>query len=796
MAENDFLSKAVTDAILSRRSFLKWNAALGGTAVLASGGLSHGLTKVNKVQARAESKVVPTSCAHNCGGRCRVLVHVEDGTIVKLSTDDRPDTPEDPQLRACQRGRAYRQRVYHPDRLKYPLKRVGKRGEGKFERISWDEATTLVAEAMQRIKDEYGPEAFVNHYASGAGSGILGSGTSARLLNLFGGYLNQYGSYSAACWEYMVPRVLGSFDTANSRDDWKNAKLIVGFGFNPMEMIFGTNTMYYLKLAKESGARVIIIDPRHSMTAAWADEWIPIRPGTDVALIAALAYVMITEDLHDQEFLDKYTIGFDEDHLPEGAPKGSSYKSYVLGESDGQPKTPEWAEAITGIPRNRIIRLAREIALTKPVSIYQGWGGQRRAYGEQFVHAGVTLQAMTGCIGIPGGSTGIAGAPGRGLPVGGFPGVPNPVSISISTFTWTDAIVRGTEMGAADGVIGLPEGQDTLPYNIKFIYNVGGNALLNQHGNINRTIEILQDESLVEFIVVHEQFMTPSAKFADVVLPAVTWMETEGVTTNWMIGDTVYYMNQAIEPLFEAKTDYEICAMIADKLGLGEKYRDGKETPEDWIREWTAGIKDVDPTFDYDTFKQNGVHVTLYDKPHIALADFRADPEENPLPTPSGKIEIFSIAKWEANDPDEIPPIASYIPEWEGPEAELVSKYPLQIQGHHYHPRSHSTYDNIPWLRESMPQRLFMNPIDAEPRGIKDGDLVRVFNDRGTVEIPVRVTKRIMPGVVDLPQGAWYAPDSNGVDRGGCINTLTSHTPTPFAKGTSQHTGLVEVEKA
>ncbi|HML20886.1 MAG TPA: molybdopterin-dependent oxidoreductase [Aggregatilinea sp.] len=796
MVDQGFLSKAEENANLTRRSFLKWNAALGGVAALATGGVTASRMASTASAAEAET-IIPTSCAHNCGGRCRILVHVKDGVITRLTTDDRPDTIEDPQLRACQRGRSYRHRVYHADRLKYPMKRVGKRGEGKFERISWDEATTTVAEAMQRIKDEYGPEAFINHYASGA-DGMQGSGTSQRLLNLFGGTLNEYGSYSAACWEFMLPRVLGSFVTANSRDDWKNSRLMVLFGFNPMEMVAGTNTMYFLKEAKKSGTKVIVIDPRQSMTAVWADEWIPIRPGTDPALIAALAYVMISEDLQDQDFLDKYTSGFDEKHMPEGIPSGNSYKSYVMGDKDDTPKTPEWAEAITGVSRERIVRLAREIALTKPTAIYQGWGGQRRAYGEEFVHAGITLAAMIGSIGIPGGSCGTGAASARYIPTGSFPGVANPVSTSISTFTWTDAIVRGTEMGAADGVIGLPDGQETLPYNIKFIYSNGGNALINQHGDINRTREILADESLVEFIVVQDQFLTPSAKFADIILPATTWMETESMTTNWMMGDTIYYMNKAIEPLFEAMPDYEICAMIADKLGLGDQYRDGKESHEDWIREWTAGVKDMDPTFDFDTFKANGLHVIYYDEPTIGLADFRADPEANPLPTASGKVEIFCQAKWDANNPEEIPGVAAYVPEWEGPDAEpeLLAKYPLQLQGHHYHRRSHSTYHNVDWLAESMPQRLFMNPIDADARGIKDGDTVRIFNDRGEVKIPVRVTRRIIPGVLDLPQGAWYDPDDKGVDHAGCINVLTSHHPTPFAKGTSQHTNLVEVEKA
>ena len=794
MADGGFAKKVLADALLTRRSFVKWSAAVGGTAALSGGGAKYGLQWAAQTDAATDATVIPTGCAHNCGGRCVLKAWVQDGSITRITSDDRPDSFEDPQLRACMRGRSYRRRVYHPDRLKYPMKRVGERGEGKFERVSWDEALDTVASEMQRIKDEYGNEALLNHYASGGGSALRGAGASGRLMNLFGGSLNYYNSYSTACTGYATPYTLGTSLSGHSRDDLSNSKLILAWGWNPTETIFGTNTQYYLKEARKAGAKVIVIDPRMSMTASGAaDEWIPIYPGTDNALMDAMAYVMITEGLHDQEFLDTYAVGFDEDHMPDGVPAGNSYKSYVMGDADGTAKTPEWAEAITRIPRDRIVSLAREFATTKPAALVQGWGMQRRAYGEQPVRGGINLAAMTGNIGISGGWGSGAGYCGRGTAVGGLPGGENPVEAAIPVFLWTEAILRGTELTAEEGLVGT----DGLSSNLKLIYNCGGNTLINQHSNINRTAEILRDTSLVEFIVVHEHFMTPSAKFADILLPAATQMEQDDLCTTWVWGDSLIAINKAIEPLFESKTDYEICAEVAERLGIGEEYTEGGKSHEDWLREMVAVTEEAHPDFPgYEAWRAEGVFVPVYDEPHIAYKEFREDPEGNPLETPSGKIEIFSKDLWD-QDIENMPAIAKYIPEWEGgPWDELYDQYPLSCMGSHYQRRSHSTYDNIDWMDEALPQRLFMNPIDAKARGLEDGDTVRVFNDRGEVNVPVRLTERIVPGVVDLPQGGWWDPDENGVDQRGSINVLTTERWTPGAKGNPQHTNLVEVEKA
>ncbi|OIQ61354.1 Dimethyl sulfoxide reductase DmsA [Moorella thermoacetica] len=788
---------------ISRRKFLTLSmAAAGGVAALTTlmwekkaGAVASGATG-----ATGET-IIPTSCVHNCGGRCPLYAHVKDGVVTWFSPDQEGnDSPDFPQVRACLRGRSQRKRLYHPDRLKYPMKRVGKRGEGKFERISWDEALDTIARELQRIKSNYGNEAIYINYATGVYGQVSQSwitpafgGALPRFLNMFGGYLGYYNTYSSACFSYAAPYTFGTVE-GNSPDDLLNSKLIVLFADNPGETrLGGANGHYYLRLAKEKGARVIVVDPRYTDTAVTlADEWIPIRPTTDNALIDALAYVMINENLHDQAFLDKYCLGFDEEHMPPGIPPGNSYKSYVLGQGeDKTPKTPEWAEAITGVPRDTIIKLARQIASIKPCCLLQGFGWQRHAYGEQPVRGLPVLAAMTGNIGIRGGGPGLRNG-GHGVVVGWMPAGQNPVKASIPCFMWPEAIERGHELTAADGVKGV----DKLSTDIKMIWNYGGNTLINQHSDINKTAKILADEKKCEFILVHDVFMTPSARFADILLPDVTHFEREDIVTFASgIGYAIYHQ-KVVDPMYECRSLYDVCSELAKRLGFGDQYTEGK-SEQDWLREAVNVARQKDPNFpSFEEFRRKGIYKIASKDPIVAYEKQIKDPANNPFQTPSGKIEIFSTRLWAMNNPKEIPAIPKYIPAWEGPQDPLRAKYPLQCIGPHYKRRVHSTFDNVPWLEEASPQEMWINPRDAAERGLKDGDKARVFNDRGELIIPVKVTPRIMPGVVAIPQGAWWTPDSNGVDQRGCINTLTKYHPTPLAHGNPQHTNLVQVAKA
>ena len=733
--------------------------------------------------------------SHNCGGRCLLRVYVKDGTIRRIETDDRPnDTVADPQLRACMRGRSYRHRQHHADRLKYPLKRTGERGSGEFERISWDEATDLVAANITRIKQQYGNTSLYIPYGTGSYNQIGGKWSADRLMSLCGGALGYYNSYSWACITPATATVYGTDVTGNQRQDWLNSQYILMWGWNPSEMRDGTNSEYFLKEARKKGARVVCIDPRMTMSAvALADEWIAIRPGTDVAMMSAMAWVMITEGLYDEDFVKRYCIGFDKSQMPEGYQDEESFRDYILGVRDEQPKTPEWAESITSVPREVITRIAREYATAEAAVLYQGYGMQRRAYGEQVVRAGCVLAAITGNVGKSGGwASGIALQAGGGPFWNVFPTLEDPDQVKIPTFLWTEAILRGPELTDKDGLVGI----DKLPHGIKMVWAVASNAIVNQHANINRTVEIIKDTSLLEFFVVQDNFMTPTARFADVILPACTQFETWGMEDGWKYGEELILQPQILDPPWETKSDYAICAAVAEKLGLGQEYTEGRDEKQ-WIAYLLDQYRELRfpdlPTLEEFEQKNLGVYSRPVDKPKIAFERFREDPEKNPLDTPSGKIEIFSKEMFARNLPDEVPAIPKYIQEWESPFGEESGKYPLQVIGTHFMPRVHSTFANVDWNREAFPQRVFINPLDAAARGLEDGQQVRVFNDRGTVILPCRISRRIMPGVVNIPQGAWWKPDGQGNDVGGSVNTLTSERWTPFAFGNAQHTIMAEV---
>jgi len=722
-------------------------------------------------------------------------VHVNEGVITRIETDDRPgDTLADPQLRACIRGRSYRHRQYHADRLKYPLKRIGARGAGKWQRISWDEATGLVADNIQRVRETYGNTSLFVPYGTGGYNQMGGKWPADRLMNMLGGALGYYNSYSWACITRATITVYGTDVTGNQRQDWLNSKYIIMWGWNPAEMRDGTNSEYFLKEARKKGAKIICIDPRMTMSAvALADEWIPIRPGTDVALMSAMAYVMISEDLYDRDFVERYCMGFDRSQMPAAYREEETYRDYILGTRDGQAKTPEWAEAITSVPKQVIIRIAREYATAESAVLYQGYGMQRRAYGEQVVRAGCVLAALTGNVGKAGGwASGIALQAGGGpswniLPLGA-----NPVKAQIPSFLWSEAVLRGPELGEKDGLVGI----DRLPHGIKMIWAVASNAIVNQHANINRTIGIIKDTSKLEFFVVQDNFMTVTAQFADLVLPACTQFETWGMEDGWKYGEELLIQPQILQPPWETRSDYAICAAVAEKLGVGEAYTEGRDE-----KQWISALLD-----DYREsrfpelpglaeFEENnlGVYTRPVDQPQVAFQKFREDPLENPLPTASGKIEIFCEEMFKRNLPDEVPAVPKYIQEWESPFGRESEKYPLQVLGTHFMPRIHSTLGNTDWNAEAFPQRVFINPLDAAARGLKDGQKVKVYNDRGTVILPCRITRRILPGVVNIPEGAWWKPDADGNDIGGSVNTLTSERWTPFAFGNAQHTIMAEV---
>ncbi|MHC4079653.1 MAG: DMSO/selenate family reductase complex B subunit, partial [Planctomycetota bacterium] len=537
---------------------------------------------------------------------------------------------------------------------------------------------------------------------------------------------------------------------------------------------------FLIKKARENGARVVCIDPRMTMSSvSLADEWIPIRPGTDVAMMSAMAYVIITEELYDEDFVRRCCVGFDSSTMPAGADDAESYADYILGVRDGIPKTPAWAEAITAVPAATIARIAREYATTRPGVLYQGYGMQRRAYGEQVVRAGAVLAAITGNVGIPGGwASALASPPGPGPFWFLFPMGENPYGREIPCFLWSEAVLRGKGMGPELGVLG----RDRLESDIKLIYAVASNALINQHANINRSAAILRDESKVEFLVVQDNFLTSTARFADIVLPACTQFETWGLADGWKFGEELLLMPQVVEPLAETRSDYRICADLAERLGIGAAYTEGRDERGwvEWLiheyrRRWLPDL----PSLDELVASNQGVHSVPVTEPRIAFADFRTDPEACPLDTPSGKVEIFSQRLHEMGRPDDIPAVPKYIEEWESPFGVEAARYPLQALGSKTLHRVHSTHDNVDWLEEAFPQVVFINPVDAGERDIADGDRVRVYNDRGEMVIPRgggRAIGRLVDPRREWCRSPWFREraDQRALDAAG-VRQCTAH---------------------
>ena len=524
------MSNSAQSGRFDRRTFLKWSGAVGGTTALIS------VADVGVRTARADDPaatptLVWSACTVNCGSRCPLRLEVTDGTITRVLADNTgTDKLGEQQVRACVRGRAIRHRIYNPDRLKKPMKRKAgtKRGDEQWETISWEQALDEIADKMKDIKARYGNESFYINY----GTGTLGATMAkswppdetpfARLMNTWGGYLDHYSDYSTTAITAAYPYFYGTWFGSNSLDDAANAKLQVMFGNNPLEtrMSGGGLTFVSQQARLASDVRTIIVDPRYSETAALlGDDWIPLRPGTDAALVAAMVHTMIADNSHDQKFLDTYCVGFDEKTLPAGAPANSSYRSYVEGKGpDGVEKSAEWAADITGIPARRIRQLAREIANAKPCAITQGWGPQRHANGEQSSRAIFLLACVTGNVGIPGGGNGAReSSPGLGLVSPFNTGVKNPSNKMISCFSWLDAIEHGAEMdtfnaGVAEKDAGarwvkVPVDEAGNPVNtklgvpIKMVWQYAGNALVNQTGDNNQSVAILRDDTLCELIV-------------------------------------------------------------------------------------------------------------------------------------------------------------------------------------------------------------------------------------------------------------------------------------------------------
>ena len=805
----------MSDVSVSRRTFVKTTGALGALAAVGGGAAATSSLFTSATPAFAEAEETTTwgHCAINCPGRCSLKFHVKDDEVVWVDTYTSKDADfDEPQPRACLRGRTYRRWMNSPDRINYPMKRTGKRGEGKFERISWDEAIDLAATKLKEVIDQYGNEAVYIPYATGV------SATTARpfyrMMNTLGGYLKFYNSYSTAQISCITPYMYGSKNNGGSTlSAAEDAELILVFGSSPTETRQGGAVSHYdyAHMREKTKGKIYVIDPRmNDSVLGHSDQWLPINPGTDAALVAGIAHWLIKNNKVDTDFLHTYCVGFDEETMPESYQgKNMSYTDYVMGTGyDKVEKTPAWAAKITGISEKRIESLAEEIASTKPLYVVQGWGPQRRSNGEWTAWAIMLLPCLVGQIGLPGTNNGTREG-SNSVSLTSMPQGANPVKASIPCFLFADAIDHGTEMTSKNAGV---KGVDKLSVNIKYMINYAGNCLTNQNGDINYVHDVLSDESKCEFILGIDTVLCDSMKYADVILPDMFRFEQN--TQIGTGGDNAYMITgtPCTTPKFERKTAFEMAQLIAEKLGTKDKFDEGK-SEEEWIRDLyeQARAKNASlPTF--EEAQKQGVVVTK-GKKKVSMDKFVADPVANALDTPSGKIEIFSekllqfTDGWEVAKDDTIegidtmPPIPAYLPEWYGVET-TTDEHPLVLTGFHYRGRLHSSWGGVEELKEVNPQEAWINPADAESRGIAQGDTVHVENEFGTIELLAKVTPRVIPGVVAISQGAWHEADMSSsdhnarLDKGGSINTLTTHRPSPLSKGNPQHTNICQVVKA
>jgi len=697
-----------------------------------------------------------------------VNAHVKDGRIVHISTDARRWNPGHPPLPACARGVGQLERVYHPDRLRHPLRRTGPRGSGAFERISWDEALDTAARELLRVRAAYGNAAILDASRSGSLSVLHGRSAASRFFNMFGGCTDLWSNMSAEAEIFAVRVTYGANYKAAGREptDYANSKLILMWGWSPGDGTFGTGTMPYLKHARRQGTRIVCVDPRRTLTSRQlADEHVFIRPGTDAAALIAMAQVIVAEGLHDQAYCDRYVLGFDEAHLPPEAPRGASYRAYLAGAADGVVKTPEWAAAITGIPAATIRRLAIEFATSKPAALQTGYAPGRTLSGEQFHRAAYALAAITGNVGIAGGNSGVSnGATGR-AGIKSLPTGKNPIDARVATPLLPDLLARGKSGG--------------YPADIRLIYAAGGN-LFNQCANANKMRASLD---AVECIVVQDHFLTPTAQQADIVLPATTFWERNDVHTPWSgAGHYAIYMRQAIAPMYECRNDIDIFADLAQRVGMAG-YNDHSE--ESWLRELTGDAVD-----DFASFARQGVARFAAPADAVAFAAQIRDPDRHPFATPSGKIELYSTTLAANPDPYGLGPMPA-LPTWIDPAGDHL--LPLQLCTPKSRARTHSIHGNQTGLARVDPDTVWLHPDDAAARGIRHGQRVRVFSRHGATMLPAEVTDGIARGVVSIKEGAWFSPDPDGVDTRGCANVLTADVASPCG-ATTYNSTFVDVE--
>jgi biotin/methionine sulfoxide reductase len=700
--------------------------------------------------------------------------------------------------------------VYHPTRVRQPFVRRGwlehpdrrsgtGRGADPFVPVSWERALDLAAEALDRVRHDHGNESIFGGSYGWASAGRLHHSPTIlhRFLSLLGGYTFSVNSYSNACGEVILPHVIGRGQRPSTWPDLATSgELVVAFGGLALKNGqvqsggCGQHTVRdALREARAAGVEFVSLSPLREDAAEFLDaEILAPRPNTDVAVMLGLAHTLVAEDLHDRAFLERYCVGF-ERFLP-----------YLMGESDGQPKNAAWAAALSGLEPEPIRALARRMA-AKRTMVACSLSTQRQDHGEQSYWMGITLAAMLGQLGLPGGGFGWGygavngvGNPSPGIRVPGLPAGSNPVKSFIPSSRITDLLLEpGKTIDYNGRKLTFPD--------IRLVYWSGGNPF-HHHQDLNR---LLRGWQRPDTIIVHEIWWTATARHADIVFPATTTLERNDIGAN--VEDRfLIAMQQAIPPVAGARNDYDIAADLAGRLGFRALFTEGREEM-DWLRVLYAGAVDnaakkgIDLP-DFDIFWERG-HVALPEPalPATMMKAFRDDPQANPLSTPSGKVEIFSetIARF---DYDDCPghPVWLEPAEWLGSEKAKV--FPLHLTATQPKTRLHAQLDCGEGSQASKVrgrEPMLLHPLDAAARGIEDGDIVRVFNDRGACLAGAVLSDRIRRGVVQLATGAWYDPLEPGrigaLDVHGNPNVLTRDVgSSKLAQGPTAHTTLVQVE--
>ncbi|WP_103332055.1 molybdopterin guanine dinucleotide-containing S/N-oxide reductase [Pseudotabrizicola formosa] len=672
------------------------------------------------------------------------------------------------------------------------------RGRERFVPVSWDEATDLVAGEIRRVARDHGNESiFAGSYGwTSCGRFHHAPTLLKRMLNFAGGYTGHVDTYSIAAGPVILRHTLGDERACGGQSNTldtiaAHSETLVIFGaMSPRTAqseaggIGAHHLVGYLRAIAARGIRVILVSPFREDLPDWVRaEWWPIRPNTDTALMLGLAGEIVLAGRHDADFLDRCTSGSDR------------FLAYLRGASDGAPKTADWAARITGLDAEAIRGLARRLVDTRSM-ITASWALQRAHHGEQPFWAAIGLAAVAGQIGLPGGGMGFGYGSLGGVGAPFVTGKSPAMSQGLRPINSFIPVARISDMLLNPGGSYTYEGQDRTYPDTRLVYWAGGNPF-HHHQDLNRLSEAW---TRPETIIVQDPMFTATARRADIVLPATTSLERNDLAGNKR-SDFILAMGKAIEPLGEARSDFDIFLAIAGKLGVSDAFSEGRDEMG-WVRHLYNESRDhaarqlAFDMPDFDTFWAQGYAACPVERNHTYLAEYRDDPAAHPLNTETGRIVLGSetLARLGYADcgshPSWIAPA-----EWLGGAAEGE----LHLISHQPNGRLHSQLETAPSSRadkRSGREQVRLNPVDAATRSIADGATVRLWNARGACLATACLTDAVARGVAVLPTGAWFTPSGNsGLDLSGNPNVLTLDIGTSaFGQGCSAHTCLIRIE--